>query len=345
MSTTLQDIAREVGVSHAAVSMALRGTGRLREKTRRRICEVAERMGYRPNTAARATRCGRFGSIDLLLSTKSPSSLLPEALLAGVCDGLSEANLTLTLSRFADEKLTDDDYVPRILRELSADGLLINYNADVPSRMIELIQQHRLPSVWMNVDMDRDCVHGDDRAAAEELTRHLLERGRREIRYLGPKTGGEYRHYSKEDRLAGYADVMRQAGLEARPLLCDQHPQTRDGREELRQSMRAATQDGATPVVWIAYGHMEVVRLINHAVIDILARVPDQVALATFSHDARPAPMCVAEMVQPMRQVGRTAVDMLVEKTRQPNESLAPRTVPWTLRTHDPIAQYRRSGQ
>ncbi len=46
---TLQDMADRLGLSRAAVSMALRGTGRISEATRRRVREVAKEMGYVPD--------------------------------------------------------------------------------------------------------------------------------------------------------------------------------------------------------------------------------------------------------------------------------------------------------
>lgn len=46
---TMADIAREVRLSVASVSRALRNDPRLSESTRRRVSEAAERLGYRPN--------------------------------------------------------------------------------------------------------------------------------------------------------------------------------------------------------------------------------------------------------------------------------------------------------
>lgn len=48
VSPSIRQIAVQTGFSTATVSMALRGTGRMAEDTRTKICEAAERMGYRP---------------------------------------------------------------------------------------------------------------------------------------------------------------------------------------------------------------------------------------------------------------------------------------------------------
>ncbi|MCC5841805.1 MAG: LacI family DNA-binding transcriptional regulator [Opitutales bacterium] len=56
---TMQDIAERAGVTKMAVSLALRGQGRLREETRARIRQLAEEMGYVPDPALRALNTHR----------------------------------------------------------------------------------------------------------------------------------------------------------------------------------------------------------------------------------------------------------------------------------------------
>jgi LacI family transcriptional regulator len=62
---TLSDIAKETGLSSAAVSYALRGL-HLPAETQQRVQEVADRLGYRANPAARALASGRTGYVGVL---------------------------------------------------------------------------------------------------------------------------------------------------------------------------------------------------------------------------------------------------------------------------------------
>jgi len=61
---TLEEIALQMGVSKATVSLALRGRPGVSEATRQRVTEVAERLGYRPDPAVSslAERRWRKGS-------------------------------------------------------------------------------------------------------------------------------------------------------------------------------------------------------------------------------------------------------------------------------------------
>ena len=64
---TLKDLAHEAGVSLASASYAVNGNGSVGEQTRAHILEVAQRIGYRQNIAARAMKTGRTGVLALLV--------------------------------------------------------------------------------------------------------------------------------------------------------------------------------------------------------------------------------------------------------------------------------------
>ncbi|MET1755819.1 LacI family DNA-binding transcriptional regulator [Novosphingobium sp. RD2P27] len=64
---TLKDLAREAGVSLASASYAVNGNGSVGEQTRAHILSVAQRIGYRQNSAARAMKTGRSGTLALLV--------------------------------------------------------------------------------------------------------------------------------------------------------------------------------------------------------------------------------------------------------------------------------------
>ncbi|MFI9645207.1 LacI family DNA-binding transcriptional regulator [Streptomyces sp. NPDC052040] len=66
-TVTLLDVARAAGVSKSTASDALQGSGRVAETTRDRVREVADRLGYRPNSAARRLRRASTGAVGLYL--------------------------------------------------------------------------------------------------------------------------------------------------------------------------------------------------------------------------------------------------------------------------------------
>ena len=66
--TTIRDIAREAGVSDTAVSLALQMKSRISAGTRQRILEIAKRLNYSPNRAARNLRYGKSRTIGFVVT-------------------------------------------------------------------------------------------------------------------------------------------------------------------------------------------------------------------------------------------------------------------------------------
>jgi len=212
----LNQIAREAGVSTATVTRALNRVGPyVRPKCGKRaeqIRELAERYGYRVNAAAKAMSTGRFHTVGCLHSTNLHATSSYQAdLIASVHTNLEANDYYVTSSYLSDDRLTNASTFPKFVRELAVDGLLIDYVARVPDLARKLIDHCQLPAIWMNVKHDTHCVYPDDIAAGRMATEHLIEVGHRKIAY------GELAitsHYSHTDRMKGYHQAMKCAGLE-----------------------------------------------------------------------------------------------------------------------------------
>ena len=70
-AVTLQDIADRLGVSRSTASFAITGRGRVSDEMRRRVREVADELGYRPNSVARHLKGSRTGMLALRLPPDS----------------------------------------------------------------------------------------------------------------------------------------------------------------------------------------------------------------------------------------------------------------------------------
>src|SRR5579875_2823472 len=97
---TIADIAHRVGVSRVSVSYALNSRPGVAEKTRARILEVANEMGWHPNAAARAL-AGSSVSVCGLVLARPARTLAVEpffmSLIAGMESVLSADSIGLTL--------------------------------------------------------------------------------------------------------------------------------------------------------------------------------------------------------------------------------------------------------
>ena len=86
---SLKDVAKRCGVSTATVSKALNGHSDIGEKTRIRIKEAAQEMGYFPNAAARALKTNRSYNLGVLFKEGAGRGLTHEYF-SGILNGFKE---------------------------------------------------------------------------------------------------------------------------------------------------------------------------------------------------------------------------------------------------------------
>ena len=325
---TQQDLAKLAGVARETVTRALKGHPSVGKTTAKRIRSLAAQHGYRPNAAARAMQLGRFGSIALMLSTNYGRSYLPDSLLTGIHDALTERELQLSVVKLPDDKLTDQGFVPKILREWCCDGMLVNYTDHIPGKMIDLIRQSRHPAVWVNAKGEHDCVHPDDFGLARQVAEHLIRLGHRRIAYVDFTVGRcemDTAHYSRRDREAGYVAALREAGLAPRIIQDDERiwPGHR-ARARCREIL--AAPDAPTAFTGYSPDHLGVV--LFEAELAGLG-VPEDLSLAGIGES-----VCmvggrqIATLRVPEREVGRAAVELLIDKLAAPLKPLPSRAVP-----------------
>jgi DNA-binding LacI/PurR family transcriptional regulator len=333
-TATIIDLARNLGVSKMTVSRALRGTGRMADSTRHRILEAARQLQYMPNAAAKAINRGKFHNITLLLGTQISRSVLPAQTLDGIHDALDERGLTLSLVRMPDEKLIDEGALPNLLRERSSDGMIVDYTYDMPPKMLDLVRNHHLPTVWLNTEFDADTVRPDDLSAGEWAAQRLIDLGHKRIIYTDLFYCPESMHYSHADRLDGYLHAMTRAGLKPRVVDRRQPPRQDDNEVDLWTGLLSAPD---RPTAVLAYGDTSLHHVMQ-AAYRLGLRIPQDLSVMTFSGERIYLGVELDTMLVPEAEMGRQAVRMLMEKIEDPERVLGARKLPFTFEPGESVA-------
>jgi len=327
LPATVNDIARATGLSQPTVSRVLnKRHGHFSEATRERVLDAARELGYRPNALARATRTGRFHAVALILGTTATRHTLQRSVLNTMVGQLSERAMHLMVTKLSDQALTDPETVPRLLREQCADGLIVNYTHDAPSKMIELIEGHHLPAIWLNTKRPHDCVHHDDVAAGAHATRHLLNRGYQRIAYLDHSHSQQRLarcHHSAIDREQGYRQAMREAGREPCVIRPVEHVASGQRLPRTLELLQAADRPDA--LVCYSDQHAANVLIAGHM---LGLRPGEALGLMCVSDGIAYCGSTPLPSVQlDNQQLGTQTVAMVIEKIAQPTKLLPPRVI------------------
>ncbi len=209
---TLREFAVRCGVSKSTASLAFQPVEScpLAPRTRQTILDTAQELGYRPNWRGQALAKQRTGAIGLIYLGSSPfMSNYHGHLVKELIDRLSNDGYDLMHIKVD----PDGEQLHRKLMERRVDGCFcVAYEAE----LIRLVDASNVPTVLINGGeaAQAPCVQLDDQRAAVEAVAYLVRHGHRRITFYNDPLRA-VQHYSVEERIAGYRQAMRDAGLSA----------------------------------------------------------------------------------------------------------------------------------
>jgi DNA-binding LacI/PurR family transcriptional regulator len=214
---TLADVARDVGVSPAAVSLAIRGEPGVSRETRDRVVDTARRLGYR-GVSRSPSRRARQVTVGLII--KAPHGDAPEInrFYAPVMTGIEEICRIREVDLLFAAMPVDDQYypleVPRLVTERSTDGLIV-VGAHLSHGTTALLEDGP-PAILVDAyaeDVAFDSVVSDNVGGARAAMEHLISRGHHEIILVGSQPDS---FPSILQRRRGYEQAMAEAELAPR---------------------------------------------------------------------------------------------------------------------------------
>jgi DNA-binding LacI/PurR family transcriptional regulator len=208
---TMNDVAVACGVSYQTVSRAINGMEDISEETRSRILKMVDKLGYRPNMAARHLASRQSSVIGIVTSDISFYGATQVMLSAGRT--AREAGYALMLAEIQDESL---DEIRRAVNDLCAHrvaGILL-FQVEADFRALRDTFRN-VPFVGLNSDLGREAgsVFVDQESASEMATNHLITQGHSAIACIrGPQNNLVARR-----RYQGWLTALKKAGCTPGP--------------------------------------------------------------------------------------------------------------------------------
>lgn len=181
--TNILEVAEMAGVSAMTVTRTFNNSGPVAEKTRRKIMDAANQLGYQPNLLARGLRGGKTNSIGVLWSLGGPHPSV-ELVRNISLKAMDAGYVTYTADSLSDPEIivkTLDDYINRnidgLIFQASAPELLKNKKilerlSEIPAVTIVSHEEHDLP---------HDSIVRDRLESMKEIALHWIKTGRKRL--------------------------------------------------------------------------------------------------------------------------------------------------------------------
>ena len=331
---TLEDVAREAGVSTATVSRCLNTPERVLEETRNRVMSVVQELGYAPNFGARALAAKRTNTIGAIIPTME-NAIFARGLQA-FQEELGLHGLTLLVASSSYRPDIEEEQI-RTLIARGADALLL-IGHDRTQGVYDFLDRRGVPYVvaWVyDPAAPRISIGFDNRAAMKALANEVLRNGHRRIGVITAHVAGNDR---ARERLEGLKSAIAEHGLDPASL---QVHETSYSIENGAVGFRAQMAADPPPTAVMCGNDVLAIGALRMAK-DMGLDVPAQVSITGFDDIelAQVASPALTTVHVPHRAMGRGAARLLVEMLEgrpQPQsthlefticlrETLAPRT-------------------
>jgi DNA-binding LacI/PurR family transcriptional regulator len=304
---SIRHVAELAQVSPATVSRVLNGSLTVREEHRRRVLDAVAKIDYRPNRLARNLRLQQAETIGVVVPdienphfSEAVRVFEDAAFRAGYRVLLCNTDETVEKQRAYLQVLAGERVLGVIVAPADRRGTGLGPLLDLGIPVVAFDR--------MVADDRTDVVICDNTDATRKATEHLIWLGHRRVAYVGGRQDVE----TGAERLEGYTDAMRAAGLT---------PFAVNGgfrREIAEQEAKALLELEQRPTALVVANNLMAIGVLR-AVKSAGLRIPEDVAVVAVDDppwaELVDPPLTV--VAQPVRKMADTAIELLLERVER----------------------------
>jgi LacI family transcriptional regulator len=313
---TLRTIAEAAGVHPSTASRVLNSdeSARVGDETAERVRRVAAKLGYEPHPWARSLRTNRTLMVGLIIP-RLTDVVLAQMFEAAEDRAREHGYQAVTLS--TRDRPDEERRLVNLLLDRRVDGLILATSL-LEDPLLDELEEQGVPFILMNrCSGAHPAVRGDDELGGYLAAKHLLARGHRRIGFAA----GPVRVSTAALRLNGFRRAHREAGVDLDESLIVESSFAVDGGVTAGGKLLGLPEP---PTAIFAVNDSTALGVMA-AARDLGIRVPEEVALVGYndSEIAGVLPVPLSSVALPLEEIGRLAVDLLLERIA----GQAPRTV------------------
>src|ERR1700694_5913662 len=314
---TMRDVAKSSGFSPATVSIVLNNAPLARyiaPATKKRIEEVAKKLGYRPNAMARFLRSKRSHSVGVMFFDITDPFCTP--VLRGIENALYQSSYVPFFADAHNQRSRFERYLEMFL-ERHVEALIVVANwLFVDIHLLADLSKRNIPAATIGWELPGDTVSSvmvDNEAGGRLALEHLYQLGHRKIAFIrGPKM-----LIDSAPRWRGIQKFAQGAGLEIDPALVVQLPDSLDpnsgfeGGQRFTEELLEQNKKFTAVMAFDDLTALGAIRALTKAGV----KVPEHCSVTGFDDIALSslAAPSLTTVRQPMEAMGGSAVNIIME--------------------------------
>jgi len=318
MSIRLIDIAKKTGFSVSTVSRVLNNKShefKIKEETKRKIKEIADELGYRPNKLARSLKLNKTCELGIIVPDVSNPFFAN--LVKIISKEARQVGFGIMLND-SDENVSNEERAVQTFIEKRVDGLIIA-PVGLKFEHIKQLVNYKIPTVVIDrcfKDLNFDSVGVDNFKGAYLGVRYLIREGHRKIAFIQGIPGT----FTNDGRLEGYQQALEEAEIPYR----DEYVVGDDFRAlngYLRTKTLLNLEDSPTAI----FAASDLIVLgVYQAIKEEKKRIPEDISVVTFDDPffASYLSPSLTAIQQPIKEMGIIAVKLLLERIENNNSEI-----------------------
>ena len=313
MSSTLKDIARELGISVSTISRVVNNKKYVNPKTRKIVLDGLKKFNYLPNQVARSLKNQSTGTVGIVVPDISENFFTE--IIKGIDEVLGRKDISIILADSSESALKEANYL-KLLYQNRVDALIlatVSKNHDA----LDIYKSNDIPVIFIDnmpdIDHNFDSVIINNSKASLLAVNHLIENNHKDIAIIV----GSPDETTGYERLNGYRRALEQHNIEI-----DEHViQYGNYKEDSGyQCMKTLLQNrGDHPFSALYVGSEMMTYGAIKAIKEYGLKIPDDIALVGFDvHDKSglitPG---ITSVRQPENYIGKTVANLVINRLKE----------------------------
>ncbi|PYZ97412.1 LacI family transcriptional regulator [Alteribacter lacisalsi] len=318
MAITIKDVAKRANVAPSTVSRVIANSPRISQRTKEKVREAMNELGYHPNFNARSLANQSTKTIGLVMPN-SANKTFQNPFFPEVIRGISTKAHMLEYGLYLSTGQTEEEIfeeVQHMVQGRRVDGIILLYSR-VNDKVISYLYEQNFPFTVIGRPYDARMsnityVNNDNFKAAKTVTEYLLLLGHERIAFIG----GNLDFVVTVDHMEGYERALKNAGIRLRDDYVVFHEEIQEGGQEAVIDLMSLKEPPTAMLVADDMMTFGVLRMLS----EMDMKVPDDVSIVSFNNvmisELSAPPMTTVDIN--IYSLGYEAATCLIEKIMHP---------------------------